>query len=59
MEVRIMNCYFCEQETGPGGTTYGKAVADGICKECGVAVCREHGRGLALVREPGMAATAC
>ena len=54
-----MNCYFCEQETGPGGTTYGKAVADGICKECGVAVCREHGRGLALVREPGMAATAC
>jgi hypothetical protein len=38
-----MNCYFCEQIPGPGGTNIRDISADGICHECGVAVCRKHG----------------
>jgi hypothetical protein len=37
-----MHCYFCE-ERRPGGTHYGHSFAHGICKNCGVGVCIEHG----------------
>jgi len=37
-----MYCFFCEKRH-PGGTSYGINTAHGICKNCGVAVCVEHG----------------
>jgi hypothetical protein len=39
-----MNCYYCEQVPGPGGMLIRNITADGTCQECGVAVCRQHGR---------------
>jgi len=39
-----MNCYFCEAEPAPGGMHFGVLGADGVCHQCGVAVCRQHGR---------------
>jgi hypothetical protein len=39
-----MNCYFCEAEPGPGGMRFGILAADGVCHQCGVGVCRQHGR---------------
>jgi len=38
-----MDCYFCEQMPGPGGMRISRIVADGVCHECGVAVCPQHG----------------
>jgi hypothetical protein len=40
----VMNCYFCESEPAPGGMHFGILAADGVCHQCGVAVCRQHGR---------------
>ena len=39
-----MNCYFCEQAPSPGGMRIRSITADGVCNECGAAVCRQHGR---------------
>ncbi len=38
-----MNCYFCAQHH-PGGTNFGNCSAIGICQQCGVGVCAEHGQ---------------
>lgn len=38
-----MNCHFCEDAPGPGGTRLRNMSAAGICKGCGVALCRRHG----------------
>ena len=39
-----MNCYFCEQTPAPGGMRIKNITADGVCHDCGAAVCRDHGR---------------
>lgn len=38
-----MNCYLCEDVPGPGGTRLRSMSAAGICKCCGVGLCRRHG----------------
>lgn len=38
-----MQCYYCEKAPLPGGLRYGIREAVGVCHECGVAVCSEHG----------------
>lgn len=38
-----MNCYLCEEAPSPGGTRIRNMTADGICKGCGIGVCRRHG----------------
>ncbi len=38
-----MNCYLCETGEHPGGTLYHLRPAVGVCQECGIGVCREHG----------------
>lgn len=38
-----MQCYFCEKAPHPGGLRYGIREAVGVCHNCGVAVCPEHG----------------
>ena len=38
-----MNCYFCAQHR-PGGTNFGNSSAIGICQNCSVGVCPEHGQ---------------
>jgi hypothetical protein len=44
-----MYCYFCAQHH-PGGTDYGNTFANGICRNCGIGVCLEHGQ---KATEPG------
>ena len=39
-----MNCYLCEDAPGPGGTRLRNLTAAGICKGCGIGLCRRHGR---------------
>ena len=39
-----MNCYHCETGERPGGMSYGIRPAVGVCRECGIGVCLEHGR---------------
>jgi len=39
-----MNCYYCDEKPGPGGTRIHNVMAIGICHDCGVAVCRHHRR---------------
>ena len=39
-----MNCYFCEDTLTPGGMRIKSITADGVCHDCGAAVCREHGK---------------
>ena len=38
-----MYCYYCEKNHPPGGVRYGIPHAVGICHDCGVGVCAEHG----------------
>jgi hypothetical protein len=38
-----MNCYWCEKQSGPGGTRLRSITANGVCVECGAAVCHAHG----------------
>jgi hypothetical protein len=45
-----MKCYTCEKTVRSGGTRLAVADAIGICHDCGVAVCIEHGR---KSKEPG------
>ena len=45
-----MNCYFCEKGSHPGGTLYHVRSSIGVCQQCGVGVCKEHGR---KAEEPG------
>ena len=53
-----MNCYFCEQNPAPGGMRIRSITADGVCHQCGVAVCREHGRRIAG-RDPVLLCSDC
>jgi hypothetical protein len=39
-----MNCYECERVTRPGGTHFGIRQAVGVCRDCGVGLCPEHGK---------------
>ena len=38
-----MQCYYCEKAPHPGGLHYPNSEAIGVCHECGIAVCLEHG----------------
>lgn len=38
-----MLCYYCEKTPPLGGVRYGIRQAVGICHDCGVGVCAEHG----------------
>lgn len=38
-----MNCYLCEEAPSPGGIRLRNITADGICRGCGIGVCRRHG----------------
>ncbi len=37
-----MNCYICDKTADPEILHYGRAVAVGICHQCGVGVCAQH-----------------
>ena len=37
-----MNCYWCEAQSGPGGTRFAIAEASAVCVSCGAGVCRAH-----------------
>lgn len=37
-----MYCYYQDQHPRPGGARYIVPVAIGVCRHCGVAVCKEH-----------------
>jgi Uncharacterized protein conserved in archaea (DUF2180) len=39
-----MNCYECERTARPGGTRLGIREAVGVCRDCGVGLCPEHGK---------------
>jgi hypothetical protein len=39
-----MNCYECERSSRPGGTHFGVRQAVGVCQDCGVGLCPEHGK---------------
>ena len=39
-----MNCYECERTKRPGGTYLGNREAVGVCHDCGVGLCPEHGK---------------
>lgn len=39
-----MNCYECERAGRPGGTHFGIRQAVGVCRDCGVGLCPEHGK---------------
>lgn len=38
-----MNCYLCEKTARPQTLRYGIRTAIGICFDCGIGVCLEHG----------------
>ncbi|HSK76219.1 MAG TPA: hypothetical protein VLQ45_07145 [Thermoanaerobaculia bacterium] len=38
-----MNCYFCETGPHPGAMHLNVSHAVGICHDCGVGVCADHG----------------
>lgn len=38
-----MKCYLCATTNGPGGVCYHIATAIGVCLECGIGICRQHG----------------
>ncbi len=37
-----MNCYICDRKPGESRTRYHVRAAIGICRHCGIGICREH-----------------
>jgi hypothetical protein len=52
-----MNCYYCETQSGPGGTRFAIAMASAVCVSCGAGVCRAH--SVAAPNQSGIRCVTC